>query len=457
MRGRSNPPCYALRAFRIPLPPLAISLVGAVRYAHIRRLRSQAPADMKACSVPAPPARLASRRRPIRTVPANQWITDLPMSAAICYLHVTMKKPILHKMLGDPGPGDTTWFTECQNPFERDVIVRQMSYKAMNWPDLPMLASHRGSPHHYPHILPPGSERLAYFDGFADEALAYMKHADIEVHSEALNLKSSQAACINFLYPLRHDLGLAPLVLRDILPNVATVTGIEFEYTGQDETDRANQPCTVWLGEPSSGKRGQNRTSIDAAIFWTDTNNATRISLVEWKYTERNFGTCSAHQKAKPDVKARCRALDVTRDPASDCILAGPGRHYDRRYWEHMAAAGISLTKLGAVEGCPFQGPFYQLMRQFLVAQYLRDQRAADHVDVIALEFEGNTALRAVPPQLRPLCSQEGDTVIDAWNAILDDVPPLRRVTAEELVAGYDSADGVDSAWREYIRARYGL
>jgi len=364
---------------------------------------------------------------------------------------------VIHKMLGDPGPGDTTWFTDRQNAFEKDAIIRQVSYKAMHWSDLPMLASHRGNRHHYPHILPPGNERLAYFNGFADETLAYMHANDIAVHTEVLNLKSSQAACINFLFPLRHNPALAVRALRDILPNVAAVTPIDFEYTGQDETDRARQPCTAWLGEPASGKRGQNRTSIDAAIFWTDTDDATHISLVEWKYTERNFGVCSAHQKAKPELKARCRGLDVTADPASDCILAGPGRNCGRRYWEHMSAAGISLDRLAAVEGCPFQGPFYQLMRQHLVAQFLRDQHAADHVDVIAIEFEGNTALRAVPRQLRPLCSNPDDTVIDAWNSVLAGVPAMRRVTAEQLIAGYDAAGGVDSVWREYIRDRYGL
>ena len=365
----------------------------------------------------------------------------------------------LHKMPGDPGPGDTTWFTDRQNDFEKDQIIRQVSYKVMHWPDLPMLASHRGSRHYYPHILPdePGNERLAYFDGFADEALAYMKAEDIEVHTEALNLKSSQAACINFLFPLRQELSLAPTVLRNVLPDVATVTALEFEYTGQGETNRAHQPCTAWLGEPASGKRGQNRTSIDAAIFWTDTHGETHISLVEWKYTERNFGTCSAYQKAKPDVKGRCRALNVTATPASECLLAGPGRHCGRRYWEHMPAAGISLTKLAPVEGCPFRGPFYQLMRQFLVAQYLREQNAADHVDVLALEFQGNAALRAVPRDLRPLCGGDRDTVIDAWNAVLDDVPRLRRVTAEQLMAGYDASTGVDLDWREYIRDRYGV
>jgi len=364
---------------------------------------------------------------------------------------------VLHKMLGDPGPGDTTWFTDRQNDFEKEVIIHQVSYKALNWPWLPYAAAHRGSKHHYPHILPPGNERLAFFDGFADDVFDYMKEADIEGHSELLNLKSSQAACFIYLFPLRKNLALAARVLCDILPNVTAVTNIEFEYTGQDETNRSRQPCTEWLGEPVSGKRGQNRTSIDAAIFWDDVNGETHISLVEWKYTERNFGTCSAHQNGNSETKPDCRSLCSMSDPASKCILASKRRNCGRHYWEHMAEAGISLEKLSQVQGCPFRGPFYQLMRQFLVAQFLRNERAADHVDVIALEFEGNAALRKRPRNLKSLCSDQDGNVIDAWNAILDQAPPLRRITAEQLMVGYENATRIDSAWRDYIRERYGL
>ncbi len=364
---------------------------------------------------------------------------------------------MIHKMLGDPGPGDTTWFTERQNDFEKEVIIRQVSYKTMNWPGLPYAASHRGSKHHYPHILPAGNEHLAFFPGFSDEVFTYMKEADIEGHSELLNLKSSQAACFNFLFPLRQDHALAAHVLRDILPNVSTVTNIEFEYTGQDEANRSHQPCTEWLGEPASGKRGQNRTSIDAAIFWTDSSNETHISLIEWKYTERNFGMCSASQNGDAQTKANCQSLCTSHNPAANCILASNRRNCGRHYWEHMEEAGLSLEKLAQVQGCPFRGPFYQLMRQFLVAQFLRNKRAADHVDVIALEFEDNAALRKLPRNLTCLCPDQDATVIDAWNAFLDCTPPLRRITAEQLIAGYDNVTDIDSEWREYIRFRYGL
>jgi hypothetical protein len=66
--------------------------------------------------------------------------------------------------------------------------------------------------------------------------------------------------------------------------------------------------------------------------------------------------------------------------------------------------------------------------------------------------------LRAVPPHLSPLCAAPEDTVVDAWNSVLEAVPPLRRISAEHLMAGYDAADpGPDPSWRAYIHARYGL
>lgn len=234
---------------------------------------------------------------------------------------------------------------------------------------------------------------------------------------------------------------------------VKKVEKIEFEYTGQDEEDRSHKPCTEWLNEPRSGKRGQNRTSIDAAIFWSDNADTSHISLIEWKYTEKNFGLCSAFK----DAKAKCLALKVLENPTANCILAGEGPHYGRQYWVHMEKSGIKLARLARVAGCPFQGPFYQLMRQFLVARFLRDQNPNAQVEVIAIEFEGNTALNELPKELEPLRKSKDDTVIDAWNSVLEGVLPLRRITAEELLDAYDATQAVDPAWRQYLCDRYGM
>jgi len=164
--------------------------------------------------------------------------------------------------------GDTAWY-HWQNPFEQQEIYRQVAFKRGRWLHLPDGAASKRPTHTYPHVLPAGHERLALFEPLADDILSDLAASDIALHSELLNLKSSQAACLNFFFPLRQDLDLARAVLRPLLPGLRAVTGIEFEYTGPDG-------ATEWLGEPKRGKRDQNRTSINAAISWMSSGNTLR-------------------------------------------------------------------------------------------------------------------------------------------------------------------------------------
>jgi hypothetical protein len=358
---------------------------------------------------------------------------------------VTIKR---HVLPGEEG-GDTAWFYR-QNAFEQQEIFRQVAFKRRRWPELGDGSASKRPTYTYPHILPAGHERLAFYEPLADAILSYLSEEEIALHTEALNLKSSQVACLNFLFLLRQNLELAKAALRPFLPGLREVTGIEFEYTGPPEV-------TQWLGEPIRGRRGQNRTSIDAAVFWVGKSKRKHVTLAEWKYTESNFGVCSAFSSASKDDKAKCRSLNVAgdRDPARSCLLTMGGDRRSRRYWEHMEAAGISLPAFASVQGCPFQGPFYQLMRQFLLAAYLRQTDEADEVEVVSIGFARNTELRAVPPQLRSLVDSEEEGIIGAWNAVLKGVPAMRHWTVEQLMAGVNKIEGVDLGWRNYLRERY--
>ena len=355
---------------------------------------------------------------------------------------VTTKR---HVLPGEEG-GDTAWFYG-QNSFEQQEIFRQVAFKRRRWPQLGD-GTYRGGT--YPHILPT-SERLVFYEPLADAILFYLAEEDIALHSAVLNLKSSQVACLNFLFPLRQDLDLAKAALQPpFLPGLREVTGIEFEYTGPPGT-------TEWLGEPRKGKRGRNRTSIDAAIFWIGRSKRTCITLVEWKYTESNFGVCSAFHSASKDDKAKCRALDVARDvdPARSCLLTMGGGRRSRRYWEHVEAAGISLSAFASVQGCPFQDSFYQLMRQFLLAAYLRQTGEADEVEVVSIGFARNTKMHTVPSQLCSLVDGEKEGIVSAWNAVLKGVPPMRHWTVEQFMARVNKIEGIDLGWRNYLRERY--
>ncbi len=347
---------------------------------------------------------------------------------------------------GDADLVNTAWFRR-QNAFECDEISHLVAFKRDVLNISEDGAYSKRTNYTYPHILPKAHLRRSFFEPLADEILAYLEDGGIQQHTELLNLKSSQAACLNLLFPLRRDPQLAYRVLHPFLAGLEAVTGIEFEYTAQDES-RGDNGCTRWLGEPPGGKRGQNRTSIDAAVFWTDTHNRRCATLIEWKYTERSFGVCSAFEKAKGGDDKHC----LGKAFASDCLLTAGGPYRSRTYWSRLADAGIDLSRLDSISGCPFRGPFYQLMRQFLIARYMIEAGLADYTEVVAVHFRRNEALRAVPRHLRALARP---SVLDAWNSGLSGAPPMRSIEAEQLLAAYDAAPAWNEEWRDFIRTRY--
>jgi len=358
-----------------------------------------------------------------------------------------MQQPHINHVLPGEAGGDWSWFGR-QNAFEQQEIRRQVAYRRGHWPDLPSGPWSKRPSHFYPHILPAGCERLAFHPPLAAAILDYLQGEDIALHSEALNLKSSQVACLNILFPLRCDLALATAAFRQLVPDLFEVAGIEFEYTGP-------AGATEWLGEPTRGKRGQNRTSIDAALSWRDAHGRPRASLIEWKYTEPNFGVCSAFAKAGAEQQ-RCLGLRVTDDhPEASCLLRDGGDSRRRRYWEHLAAACIRKDAF-ALNGCPFAGPLYQLMRQQLLAAYFIQARAADAADVLVLSFAGNTALAELPEALAPLRLTREDTILDVWNRALAGASPVRHLTVESLMAAIERTARADGDWRDYVRERYG-
>ena len=364
-------------------------------------------------------------------------------------MHNTETSPIRHALPGEPG--DSAWFYR-QNKFEQGEILRQVAFKRRQWPDLADGHSRNRPQHYYPHILPEGNERLAFYPAFADEVQRYMEREHIAPHTELLNLKSSQAACLNFLFPLRQDRVFCTKVLRHFLSGLVSIEDIQFEYTGPAE-------ATEWLGEPRSGGRGQNRTSIDTAIFWRDNQGNMCATLAEWKYTERNDGRCSAYGNGSKDDRTRCRSLNVTSDadPARSCLLNTGKRHRDRRYWEHMAEAGIDLRAFEGVDGCPFQGPFYQIMRQYQLAAFLRQSGRFDRAEVISIGFSGNKSLQRSPRQLWPLRANRDQPLTDIWNSVIVPERKLRHITVEQLMGVVDQYSAAGPGWRNYILDRYGV
>ena len=348
-----------------------------------------------------------------------------------------------HVLPGEDGHSD--WFDRL-NEFERQETRRQVAFKRKHWPDLPdgVWAKKKGETHTYPHILPEGDRSL--YPGIAGKVFEYCHASNIAIHSEFLNLRSSQACCFNVLFPLRLDLELARAALDPVLPHVREVSKIEFEYTGPD-----GDGATEWLGEPAGGQRGQNRTSIDAAVWWTD-GIRRLLTFIEWKYTEKNYGTCGGYASRGNKQKHLCRDLDAQcGDPSLSCYLT-KGKN-TRRYWEHLGEAHINLSAFSDLKGCPFMGPFYQLMRQHLLAAYCRENGPVEDVYVVSVGFRGNRSLHELPAALQGL----GATVEDAWNACLEGAAPMVHVTVEAIMEHIKASPLANEPWLDYLEERYGL
>ena len=359
-----------------------------------------------------------------------------------------MSEIINHVLPGEEG-GDIEWFFQ-QNEFEQREIQRQVAFKKRYWPDLENGRLVRQPQHTYPHILPEGHVRKVFFEPIAGQIFSYLEQEDIALHSEALNLKSSQVACLNFLFPFRRNLPLASATFSRLLPELNEITNIEFEYTGPIE-------ATKWLGEPLGGKRGQNRTSIDAAVFWKSKNHQRYVALIEWKYTEKNYGVCSAFRNSKGEDKARCQSLNVAEEnnPGAFCQLTSGKRHRSRRYWEHQEVAGINLNAFSKIKGCPYQGTLYQLMRQHLLGTFLKESGKFDQFEVVSMGFANNKALQNVPKHLTPMITDGENEVIAIWNRVLPKSNQVRHINIEELFVQVDESENIDPDWRAYIRERY--
>jgi hypothetical protein len=354
-----------------------------------------------------------------------------------------MPTAVIHKLPDDPGSGDVTWFDRL-NAFEKQETLRQALYKRAHWPELPDGQWSKRPGYIYPHILPEGHQEKAFFD---PSVMDYAEANNIAFHTESLNLRSSQACCLNFLYSLRQGLDLASRVLKPWLSDLARVTTIEFEYTGPPEV-------TDWLGEPPAGKRGQNRTSADAVIWWENRDGKPKRTVLEWKYTEKEFGSCGGFHSDGNRQKARCLTLDARSiEPARDCYLAlGETPRNRRRYWEHMEKAGIRFREFTG-KGCPFRGPLYQLMRLQLLAAWLATN-TQNNAEVAVACFQGNRLPMISPPYLSYL-----DRYLpSAWQCLLAEPNRFRVMFVEDLMAYCDSLPGVARLpWRTYLMERYGI
>ena len=306
-----------------------------------------------------------------------------------------------------------------------------------------------------PHLLALGYEEENLYPGirsmdgavdfFGQRNIKWWKSArsgdDTSVDGPTRNMASSQVACVNFLLPLVGIPGALLAALQAMDGDVRAVVNVNHEgHTSPAEFE--------WLGIPRSleggSTRGAQNTSIDAFLVAETTTGRRRAYLLEWKHVEQ-------YQSTRPDFKGEGRSGDTRR----------------LRYAEPFRAPSSSFNPEAAPELDDFlYEPFYQIMRQRLLADRMVQQREldVDEAKVVVVVPEGNRAYRAVgtgrTTTSPPLAGRfpQLDTVEAMVRASLKDPDVQFAMVAPSLLL-----DGVvrrlpdeTAQWADYWRDRYG-
>jgi len=277
-----------------------------------------------------------------------------------------------------------------------------------------------------PFCLPPEHAALSLLPEVRSLALELFAELDIPWHAgidggPGNHLLSSQVQCANALGQMVRDPDRIVRAFGSVL-DIADVEEIEpgrfltFEYIG---------PTDVF-GEVPDGERtrGARCTSVDAAFLFRTSTGERELALVEWKYTESYRPRTP--EPAKHEVR-RQRYGTALHDPD------GPVRA-DVLPFEALLAE-----------------PFYQLVRQQLLAWELEKARVldVDRARVVHVMPSGN---QAYGTSLGDEHRAVGGTVQEVWQALLrrpDRFASLDSavfadpsITSHEYVARYGDQDG---------------
>jgi hypothetical protein len=280
----------------------------------------------------------------------------------------------------------------------------------------------RPGPTPYPFCLPAEWAAANLLPGVRERALAHFAELGIPWHAgvsggPSNHLLSSQVQCANALTAMADDPWRIAAAFGSAV-DIAEVLQIEpgryltFEYIGPED----------YLHEARNGARirGAHCTSVDAAFLYRTGAGRVELALVEWKFTE------SYRRPRKAE-----RAKDAERV---------------RRYKRLYLAQGGPVRPLLPIPFL-FDEPFYQLMRQQLLAHELERHHAEGAVRVRVLHVLDRDNTDYQRSIVRPEMKEFGDTVDEIWSFFLTRKSRFRHVdpavfldpaiTSEEYVARY--------------------
>lgn len=321
--------------------------------------------------------------------------------------------------------------------FREQVEKHQIKYKKEVL-RVEQIGRWRGRP--YPHILPERLWTLNLWEGIREEAQRYFNNNDIAWHIQKHNLLSSQIMCVNIFFPLKQHLDILKVWLSHHFNELEKVVNLDFEYIGPKN----------YFNEP--GGRGQNRTSSDLSITWLDKKERQNMLLLEFKFTEPDFGQCS--KQGNPDPKRCYLSKKVVAFPETECYRV---EEKERRYWEYVLSSDGPFQKelLTKESYCPFRYDFYQLMRNQLLAHCIKSdpELGFNRVEFGVIYHADNEVLTRMP---RPFGGEHNP--LEAWPNLLKAPNTFHVFAVQEFLNTVETKlHGNLLNWRTHVKQRYDL
>jgi hypothetical protein len=189
-----------------------------------------------------------------------------------------------------------------------------------------------------------------------------------QIHRFVLHRRSSQAFALNLFAPLTDTGRQAALAALGL--DAITVEPAVFEYS--DPADRLAE------AKPHS----PHRTQVDVLLRGTDAQGARLCALIEVKFTETDFGGCSAYTNPVNPHRDVCRTAGLFGNNTDRCFqLANHGAGQRRRYDTYLANNQVHLPD-GASDGggCLVRAGLNQPMRNLALAHLLLAEGETERV-----------------------------------------------------------------------------
>ncbi|MEX0666604.1 MAG: hypothetical protein WD598_17760 [Acidimicrobiia bacterium] len=199
---------------------------------------------------------------------------------------------------------------------------------------------------------------LAVFNDLAQRGLA---------HRWAMSVRSSQTFALNLFAPLDAD------GIRDVLSliglDAARTEPAVFEWSDPDDRLRERRP-----GSPHT-------TQVDVVLRGVSPTGVRLAALIEVKFTEVDFGECSAYANPANPHPEVCNSAGLFGSQPDQCFQLANHGEGRRRYDTYLSGIPIVLpTGANDDGGCLVRRGRSQPMRNLALAHLLLAEREADRV-----------------------------------------------------------------------------